>query len=379
MRLLVTSDLHLSDHIWKHRPIHGDSYHSWKQIVDLAIEKKVDAVVLAGDILDKQVNQVEPIRQLLAGLRRLTEAKIPVWFNQGQHEYQSTPWMELHTEGLVWLHERDVEVDGWVISGCDYQNEAQFQEFLRSERALSADILVCHQVWQDFMGDVGKPQGKFEDVPKNVKLLITGDYHEHIIVKEHGSPMVLSPGSTHMRSVAEPEDKEVFIVNLGKGKNSSVQNVPLRTRYCGRISTRQFPGSTSLELAVKVNAAIKAHLDQADQHSKTWNLPDQLAMPIIQLTHRTDEHDLINTLMQEYSSKAHLFFKPIQVVSGEDEESVLPYIDASDKVRMLDCLDNFVDKTQKPMVHALALALLSSPDPDQALRRWIKEQIDGTV
>jgi hypothetical protein len=86
---------------------------------------------------------------------------------------------------------------------------------------------------------------------------------------------------------------------------------------------------------------------------------------------------LINKVIERYDSKAHLFFKPIPVTNAEqDGETVLPYLEASDKVRMLDCLDNFVDKQNKPLVHELALALLSSPDPEQALKRWIKEHVD---
>ena len=65
MKILVTSDLHLSDRIWRHYPIEGDSYHSWNQIVDLAINHSVDAIILAGDILDKQQNLSYPIQNLL--------------------------------------------------------------------------------------------------------------------------------------------------------------------------------------------------------------------------------------------------------------------------------------------------------------------------
>ncbi len=66
--LLVASDLHLSDRIWKHLEIEDDSYYSWQQIVELAIINKVDGVLLAGDILDKQVNQAKPVAKLLEGL-----------------------------------------------------------------------------------------------------------------------------------------------------------------------------------------------------------------------------------------------------------------------------------------------------------------------
>ena len=151
----------------------------------------------------------------------------------------------------------------------------------------------------------------------------------------------------------------------------------LRTRFCGRISTRQFNVSSQLTLANALDAAIKSSLEQAAEHVENHCLPLELHTPLLQITHRTDEHDLINKVIERYDSKAHLFFKPIPVTNSEqDGETVLPYLEASDKVRMLDCLDNFVDKQNKPLVHELALALLSSPDPEQALKRWIKEHVD---
>ena len=142
MKILVTSDLHLSDKIWKHRPIEGDSYHSWRQIVDLAIEHECDVVILAGDLLDKQTNVSNPVQELVAGLRRLEQAHIEVWYNQGQHEYQAVPWMSLD-EGTVWLHENAVTTpNNWNIAGCDYQNVDGLLNFLRQKAGIQQWILL---------------------------------------------------------------------------------------------------------------------------------------------------------------------------------------------------------------------------------------------
>ena len=91
-KILVTSDLHLSERIWKHRPIEGDSFYSWMQIQDAASEHKVDAVILAGDLLDKRKNSSESVTRLLQGLSRITAKNIPIIFHQGQPEMQDNPW-----------------------------------------------------------------------------------------------------------------------------------------------------------------------------------------------------------------------------------------------------------------------------------------------
>lgn len=367
MKLLVTSDLHLSDRIWRHRPIEGDSYHSWAQIVNLAIAQHVDGVILAGDILDKQQNLSVPIQHLLAGLAQLRDACIPVYFNQGQHEYQQSPWMDLDPE-TRWLHHDDlVTPEGWRIAGCDYQNADNLQAFLRSPRALAADILVCHQVWKDFMGEHGKPQGEFADIPANVKILITGDYHEHIC-QNFGSLTVLSPGSTHMRSISEPENHEVFLLELGtKDTKPKIQSLPLYTRPCIRLDTKSLPDFKALKK--HTNTLLEGAASYAQQH----DLPPAVRLPLVRLSHRTDEDELVRQFADEFRDRGHLFFRQVTSPTA-DEPSVIDYLDASDRVSLINCLDQFVDPQTQPLTHSLAVALLQSPDPEQTLHRWIQEQ-----
>ena len=80
-KLLVTSDWHLSDRIWKHRPIEGDSYAACHYICDWAFENEVTHVIIAGDILDKQRNNSTAIHHLTTNLELLTDAGIKVYFN----------------------------------------------------------------------------------------------------------------------------------------------------------------------------------------------------------------------------------------------------------------------------------------------------------
>lgn len=369
MKFLVTSDLHLSDRIWRHRPIEGDSYHSWNQVVDLAIRHDVDGVIIAGDILDKQQNLSEPIQQLLKGLQRLCVARIPVYYNQGQHEYQQEPWMTAGAN-TVWLQREDfVTSEGWRIVGCDYQNAENLQAFLKSNRAIEADILVCHQVWQDFMGEVGNPQGEFADIRGNAQVLITGDYHEHICQK-FGNLIVLSPGSTHMRSISEPEEHEVFLLTLYNPINKPViQSLPLYTRRLLRLNTRDCPSFNELKKQTEML------LRNNESYVEVHKLPEELCKPLIQLTHRSEENELVQQFIQSFHALGHLFFKQV-ITDGNSEPEVIEYLDASDRVSLGNCLDQFIDAQKKPLIHSLAVSLLQSPDPEQALHRWLKELID---
>ncbi len=62
------------------------SIKAWERLVDLAIAKDVDFVLLAGDIYDGTFRGVRARSRLLAGLRKLSEDGIKVFIVQGNHD-----------------------------------------------------------------------------------------------------------------------------------------------------------------------------------------------------------------------------------------------------------------------------------------------------
>ena len=370
MKLLVTSDTHLSDRIWKHRPIEGDSYYSWHQIVDLAIAQESDAIILAGDLLDKQTNTSKAIKELTAGLLKLSDNHVEIYFNQGQHEYQEVPWMSLGDDVAYWLEGDAIKTQtGWTITGSDFKNSEGLMEFLQSEKAVDADILVCHQVWLEFMGELCKPQGSFADIPASVRYLITGDYHESLCQK-FGELTVISPGSTHLRSISEPEDKYVYSMVLPTKGQPTITSLPLRTRRVIDIKVDQNTEFKTLA------GQVEAYLAMAADYASEFGLPEHIAKPLMRLTCPQTAVELSNQVTKLVADRAHLFYKQVKFVSPDSLEPELnQHIDASERVGMLNCLDTYLDKKKQPATHALATRLLQAPDPDQALARWVKEQL----
>lgn len=85
MRLLHTSDWHLG------RGLHGYSLAGAQQqvldaLVDLAIEREVDAVIIAGDVYDRTYPGIDDVRMLRATLTRFHEAGIPIVCTAGNHD-----------------------------------------------------------------------------------------------------------------------------------------------------------------------------------------------------------------------------------------------------------------------------------------------------
>jgi DNA repair exonuclease SbcCD nuclease subunit len=373
LKLLVTSDLHLSPFIWRHRPIKGDSYFSWKYICDIAVDEEVDAVVLAGDLLDKQSNPSEVIVHLLDGLQRLKDVGIKVFYVQGQHEYQQLPWASL--AGNVWLNDKIVDFKGWKIAGSDFKQAAEFQEFLASDTAKSADILVCHQVWHDFMGDVAVNQGSFSDVPSTVKLLITGDFHEHIHTRS-GDTIVLSPGSTHMRSIAEPEEKCCFVVTADEPnlRKLQVQTFVIPTRRVVRIDLTDFlleEAAASDEDYDRVYAAITDKLEDARIHAENDDLPEDLRKPLLHVRHFKEDTAIVNKLVKAFTEKAHMFFK--QLVAKQVDEVI--QVEAQPMCGLLAYLPAFLDVEDESF--PLAASLIDAEDPVACLTKWLESKSDA--
>jgi len=85
MKLLHLSDLHLGKRVNGFSMLE-DQRVILTQIVDLAEEEKVDAVLLAGDLYDKPVPPAEAVTLLDGVLTRLSGGGIPVFAISGNHD-----------------------------------------------------------------------------------------------------------------------------------------------------------------------------------------------------------------------------------------------------------------------------------------------------
>ena len=69
---------------------------AWKRTVDVAIGAKVKAVLLAGDVVERENDFFEAYRELEQGVRRLTESGIEVIGVAGNHDVKVLPRLTEH-------------------------------------------------------------------------------------------------------------------------------------------------------------------------------------------------------------------------------------------------------------------------------------------
>ncbi len=85
MKFLHTADLHIGKTVNEFSMIE-EQKHVLAQITDIAVQEKVDAVLIAGDVYDRPIPSTEAVELLDAFLTGLLEKKIPVIMISGNHD-----------------------------------------------------------------------------------------------------------------------------------------------------------------------------------------------------------------------------------------------------------------------------------------------------
>lgn len=302
------ADLHLEDGAWSSRPsIYGDAYYSFDQIVDYCIAHKLP-LIMGGDILEKKQNLARPIAKLCAGLTRLQFADVPVFYIQGNHEYdRNAPWLSVHP----WpqrLHAVAVNISGVTVYGLDWLPKGEIQVAL-AEIPENIDILVTHQVWHDFMGGVGRIECALTDV-HCVQNVLAGDFHITKTVESvnaQGQPIrMLSPGSTAMQDIGETPEKFFFVVAKTADNNFVFQPQQLKTRPFLKYTVE-----TQEELDELCSGDLARALTEATERAAAAGIPTHIQKPLVRIKFSKQLPDAWLRLTTAAADFAHVFCDPI--------------------------------------------------------------------
>jgi hypothetical protein len=356
------ADSHLQERAWAHRPIFGDSYYSFEQIINYTIEHDLPTIA-AGDLIDKQRNISGPIVFLREQLGRL---KDPIYYVQGQHEMADKPWMQLGHLSR-WIHRELIEIGGINFYGLDYCIAGQLQDRL-DEIPDNADVLVAHQVWSDLMGNIGHPQGGMHDVPK-VGTVFTGDFHEFVEDrrprgKDGQEIYLISPGSTCMQSIAEPQDK-YFCVFYDDG---SMKPIQLKTRQvidAGVLSTPQ-----DLDKFLEtVGVSIEMVWEDATGYD------ERVRMPLLKVEAAYTLQDAQRRIARVVGDTAHLFFK--ERPKKREEAIKSGSQEAGEAVTLSSELKPYLLEQHRIDLEPTCRRLLEAQEPKAELRRMREEALSG--
>ena len=85
VRFAHISDVHLGG--WKQQQMQDLNFLSFQKSIDICIEKKLDFILIAGDLFDSAYPSIEVLKSTFSEFRRLKESKIPCFIIAGSHDY----------------------------------------------------------------------------------------------------------------------------------------------------------------------------------------------------------------------------------------------------------------------------------------------------
>jgi len=85
VRFAHISDVHLGG--WKQQPLQDLNLASFRMTVDICIEKKVDFMLISGDLFDSAYPSIEVLKDTFFEFKRIKEAKLPCFIIAGSHDY----------------------------------------------------------------------------------------------------------------------------------------------------------------------------------------------------------------------------------------------------------------------------------------------------
>lgn len=343
----------------------GDTQFGLTKLVDYCVKHRLSLLGL-GDLLDSQRPDSRTLRFLFEQIDRLREACLQLFFLQGQHEFQTPPWLCLHPWPTYVGAGSLFSVSGFEFYGLDYAPPDVVKEKVVSALPNRPDVwLATHQVWKDFI-DRGRAGIAFADLPP-IRGVLTGDLHKHKTQTSRsstGSPLtVVSPGPLCPQKIDEDMYPAFWVMTPSSSAPDGAvfESVPLPARPVIRVDV-----STPEELEVAL-AAAPSYCRLAP------DLPAEIARPLIRVRFDRRLPNARASLLAAYRD-AHLL---IDALPEPEAPAAAPVLLAGTPAqRLAACMDAQgvpVDAPERAVIQRLA----ESPDPEAELAAMEKGFVES--
>jgi len=209
----------------------------WRSLVSTAIERKVDAVVLTGDVVDESNKFFEAFSALQSGVEHLAKAGIPVLAVSGNHDFDVLPRLvdqipKFHLLGCggQWqdfVLEKDgapaVRFQGWSFPTRHVSHDPLTGYVAPSDELPTVGILHC---------DCDVPTSNYGPVSlaglkaKSPTVWLLGHIHKPELLSKN-YPLVLYPGSLQGLDPGEHGMHGAWLISLGSEHAPTAELLPL--------------------------------------------------------------------------------------------------------------------------------------------------------
>jgi len=218
--------------------IRGATRRALENLVDVAIDRDVDFVLIAGDLYDGDWKDHNTGLYFVSQMSRLRETKIPVLVIRGNHDAESrmTKSLRLPDNVEVLSHTRAQTAKtrkladlGVAVHGKSFAKAAEYenlaQEYPEKKKGMF-NIGLLHT-------SLGGAEGHEPYAPCTIEELRQKEYdywalgHVHQREVKHEDPPMIFCGNIQGRHIREPGEKGCYVVTVDEGGGTQYRFEPL--------------------------------------------------------------------------------------------------------------------------------------------------------
>lgn len=202
------------------------TFQSFNNIVELAVERKVDFVLVAGDVYDSADKSLRAQLRFRDGLKKLSESKISSFIVHGNHDPLDSWSATIKWPELVTFFNSDgvqsfpIEKDGKIVAriyGISFGHRDVYdnlsKQFERKEKEVPAIALLHANVGQN-TGHKSYAPASLDDLKAaGMDYWALGHVHNHCVLKDI-NPAIVYSGCSQARSPRERGEKGCCLVTL---------------------------------------------------------------------------------------------------------------------------------------------------------------------
>lgn len=243
MKLFASADLHLGKQSSNVLASVSESSvtFTWDRMIQLAIDSSVDALLLSGDIVDRDNRFFEAIGPLQRGFERLGSAGIPVVMVSGNHDYDVLPdiiknreYDHIHLLGekgeweskVIKTSSGALQVVGWSFP-AQHVSVDPLQQFKSANLNLDPNLPTVGLLHGDLYDQKSHyaPLDSAAFPADTPHAWVIGHIHKPAVMKET-SPMLFYPGSPQAMSSKEPGVHGPFMIKV-EGRKMNAKQIGL--------------------------------------------------------------------------------------------------------------------------------------------------------
>ena len=271
-----------------------DFANAFAYVMNRAIVEKPDAVLLPGDVFDKDVRSADYEVFVRTLVNACQAAGVYVLGIEGNHDNKGTHQSTLKICDITPASDREepIILQGWArvwgVDCCGHDKE--LLETMISHVPENVHVVMLHQMLGDvcpIASDITVDRLAELLEPKGIKYIAMGDAHNSWIYQTPHGMAVAYSGSTEMTDIDENPDKCFLDVMLHPEGKVKITQQPIPTRKIRRIAVntddeadaliKELKGSDMGERPalqfMSVNRAMSRRVPEIDSAAHSRNIP----------------------------------------------------------------------------------------------------------